>query len=170
MARRTTLYAHKPPPHEVQNANAVHAAQRQARAGVSHYRRATNWLAVQATRLVGSMECAALFSVIAITGFPPPGATTQQYVQWVAQTFFQLVLLSVILVGSNVLAEKASIQSDEQFKLVQNTEHHEEQNILHMEAQDRQLLLMTRLIVLALGLLIGTQLAQLLLLKPRKPR
>jgi cobalamin biosynthesis protein CobD/CbiB len=65
--------------------------------------------AVLITRLVGTMWCAYLFTVIALLGLNAalkPGG--EGIVAWIAQTFLQLVLLSVIMVGQNV----QSIASD----------------------------------------------------------
>ncbi|HTB70171.1 MAG TPA: hypothetical protein VK707_04255 [Solirubrobacteraceae bacterium] len=65
--------------------------------------------AVLVTRLVGTMWCAYLFTVIALLGLSPalkPGG--EGLIAWIAQTFLQLVLLSVIMVGQNV----QSIASD----------------------------------------------------------
>jgi hypothetical protein len=59
--------------------------------------------AVLITRLVGTMWCAYLFGVIALLGLNAalkPGG--EGIVAWIAQTFLQLVLLSVIMVGQNV--------------------------------------------------------------------
>ncbi len=60
-------------------------------------------LAVFLTNLVGSMWCAYVFAAIAFVGLPAalkPGG--EGIVAWIAQTFLQLVLLSVIMVGQNV--------------------------------------------------------------------
>ena len=65
--------------------------------------------ALLVTRLVGTMWCAYLFGIIALLGLKPalaPGG--EGIVAWIAQTFLQLVLLSVIMVGQNV----QSIASD----------------------------------------------------------
>ena len=62
-------------------------------------------LAVTLTSGIGTMACAYLFTVLALAGLPAalrPGGTG--FVQWFAQTFLQLVLLSVIMVGQNVQA------------------------------------------------------------------
>ena len=61
------------------------------------------WLAVKITKTVGSMWCAYLFAAIALWGLPGalrPGG--EGLVSWVAQTFLQLVLLSIIIVGQDV--------------------------------------------------------------------
>jgi hypothetical protein len=74
-------------------------------------------LAVLITRLVGTMWCAYLFTVIALIGLPPalkPGG--EGIVSWIAQTFLQLVLLSVIMVGQNVQSLAADARAENTFK------------------------------------------------------
>lgn len=74
-------------------------------------------LAVLITRLVGTMWCAYLFTVIALIGLPPalkPGG--EGVVSWIAQTFLQLVLLSVIMVGQNVQSLAADARAENTFK------------------------------------------------------
>jgi hypothetical protein len=73
--------------------------------------------AVLITRLVGTMWCAYLFAVIALIGLKPalaPGG--EGIVAWIAQTFLQLVLLSVIMVGQNVQSLAADARSANTFK------------------------------------------------------
>jgi hypothetical protein len=65
-------------------------------------------LAVAITKGVGSMWCAYAFAILTIFGLPSAihdGLAST--VQWIAQTFLQLVLLSIILVGQNVQAAAA---------------------------------------------------------------
>jgi hypothetical protein len=66
--------------------------------------------AVVITRGVGTMACAYLFAVIAFISLPSAINSGQLIViiSWIAQTFLQLVLLSIIMVGQNV----QSIASD----------------------------------------------------------
>jgi hypothetical protein len=56
------------------------------------------------TRSVGTMACAYLFSVIALISLPAAISSGQVIiiVAWTAQTFLQLVLLSIIMVGQTV--------------------------------------------------------------------
>jgi hypothetical protein len=73
--------------------------------------------AVLITRLVGTMWCAYLFTVIALLGLSPalkPGG--EGLVAWIAQTFLQLVLLSVIMVGQNVQSLASDARSANTFK------------------------------------------------------
>jgi len=78
-------------------------------------KRINEWLdkiAVKITSAVGSMWCAIIFTVIALTSLPEIISQCIQHgsiallIQWVAQTFLQLVLLSIILKGQNISGEK----------------------------------------------------------------
>jgi hypothetical protein len=58
------------------------------------------------------MWCAYVFAVIALIGLPPalkPGG--EGIIAWIAQTFLQLVLLSVIMVGQNVQSVSSDLRS-----------------------------------------------------------
>jgi hypothetical protein len=73
--------------------------------------------AVLITRLVGTMWCAYLFGVIALLGLGPalkPGG--EGIIAWIAQTFLQLVLLSVIMVGQNVQSLASDARAANTFK------------------------------------------------------
>jgi len=61
-------------------------------------------LAVIITQGVGTMACAYLFAAIALLSLPSAIKSGQIIiiVAWVAQTFLQLVLLSIIMVGQRV--------------------------------------------------------------------
>jgi hypothetical protein len=67
-------------------------------------------LALVITRSVGTMACAYLFGLIALISLPAAISSGQviTIVAWIAQTFLQLVLLSIIMVGQRV----QSIASD----------------------------------------------------------
>lgn len=66
------------------------------------------WLAVRITNSVGSMWCAYAFTALALVSLPATLATHNMIsiVGWVAQTFLQLVLLSILMVGQKVLDAK----------------------------------------------------------------
>jgi hypothetical protein len=89
-------------------------------------------VAVLVTRGVGTMACAYLFCVIALASLPAilveAGAVPKAdvpallvkpglilVVAWVAQTFIQLVLLSIILVGQAVQSAAADARSEKTF-------------------------------------------------------
>ena len=67
--------------------------------------RFNTWLAVRVTRTVGTMWVAYLFAALALISLPAAIATHDVIiiVAWVAQTFLQLILLPIIMVGQNVI-------------------------------------------------------------------
>jgi hypothetical protein len=74
-------------------------------------------VAVFVTNMVGTMWCAYLFTALALIGLPAalkPGG--EGLVAWVAQTFLQLVLLSVIMVGQNVQSVAADARAENTFR------------------------------------------------------
>ncbi|HYX47797.1 MAG TPA: hypothetical protein VE820_13395 [Sphingomicrobium sp.] len=73
-------------------------------------------LAVQITNIVGTMWCAYAFAALALISLPEAvRAGTATLVAWFAQTFLQLVLLSIIMVGQKVAAEKSDKQLEQTF-------------------------------------------------------
>ena len=62
------------------------------------------WLAEKITNGVATMWCAYLFAAIALISLPKAlqSGDSIVIVSWVAQTFLQLVLLSIIMVGQKV--------------------------------------------------------------------
>jgi hypothetical protein len=74
-------------------------------------------IAMLITNMVSTMWCAYLFAVIALISLPAAIAGgTATLVSWVAQTFLQLVLLSVIMVGQKVAAQASDKQALQTFK------------------------------------------------------
>jgi hypothetical protein len=88
--------------------------------------RFNTWLAVKITDGVSTMACAYVFAVIALISLPAAISSHSLIVivAWVAQTFLQLVLLSVIMVGQK-------LQADTTIKHL--TKHHKE----HMGELDK---------------------------------
>lgn len=72
------------------------------------------WLAVKITKSVGTMWTAYLFAAIALISLPAAIATrnTIVIVAWIAQTFFQLVLLPIIIVGQNVISASQDARAE----------------------------------------------------------
>ena len=64
-----------------------------------------SWLALKITSGVGTMWCAYAFALIALVSLPDAiHGGRAAVVSWIAQTFIQLVLLSIIMVGQNISA------------------------------------------------------------------
>jgi hypothetical protein len=74
-------------------------------------------LAVLITSAVGTMWCAYLFAIIAFISLPAAiKGGTPVLISWIAQTFLQLVLLSVIMVGQKVAALASDKQAEQTYK------------------------------------------------------
>jgi hypothetical protein len=73
-------------------------------------------VALLITRSVGTMACAYLFAAIALISLPDAlKAGTPQIIQWIAQTFLQLVLLSIIMVGQSVQSTASDARAAKEF-------------------------------------------------------
>lgn len=75
------------------------------------------WLAVKITQAVGSMWCAYAFGLFDLISLPAAIHTgTAAIISWIAQTFLQLVLLSIIMVGQNIAAIATDKRAEQTFK------------------------------------------------------
>ena len=100
-------------------------------------------VALLVTRAVGSMWCAyafALFDCLTLKSAIEGGFNT--FVPWVAQTFLQLVLLSIIMVGQNVQGAAADKRAEATFHDASATLHEVAHVQGHLAAQD---VLLTRI-------------------------
>ena len=95
------------------------------------YARFNKWLAIKVTTGVGSMTCAYVFSVLALISLPAILSQFQAFhstfpswlvkaslialVSWIAQTYIQLVLLSVIIVGQNIQSAASDASATKTF-------------------------------------------------------
>ena len=98
--------------------------------------------AVLVTNAVGTMWCAYVFTALACWG----GTTVNwhkasEIVQWISQTFLQLVLLSVIMVGQRLLSTQSDAQSQEMHDAVMAElefarQQRDEMKKLHVELKE----------------------------------
>lgn len=139
----TSLYEHIPHPR-------VHARQAEGPVKVadqhdtsSPLARANTWLALWITKIVGSMWCAYVFGLMDLFSLPTAiRGGTGTLIAWIAQTFLQLVLLSVIMVGQNVQAAAADKRAEATFHDASATLHEVAHIQGHLAAQD---VLLTRI-------------------------
>jgi hypothetical protein len=74
-------------------------------------------IAVLITNAVSTMWCAYIFAIIALISLPSAiSGGTAALISWIAQTFLQLVLLSVIMVGQKVAAQASDKQAMQTYK------------------------------------------------------
>lgn len=104
------------------------------RSGIDRFNSA---LAVAITKGVGSMWCAYVFAALALFGLPSAiHEGVGGIVQWIAQTFLQLVLLSIIIVGQNVQAQAADKRAADTFNDTEAILHEATQIQAHLQIQD----------------------------------
>lgn len=95
-------------------------------------------LAVKVTNGVGTMWCAYAFAALAIVSLPAAVTSGNPVVlvSWISQTFLQLVLLSVIIVGQNVLAAAADKRAEATYNDADAVLHEVIKLQEHLLAQD----------------------------------
>ena len=98
-------------------------------------------LAVKITTAVGTMWCAYAFAALALVSLPSAvkSGNAVTLVSWISQTFLQLVLLSIIIVGQNVLAAAADKRSEATYEDADAVLHTSLEIQKHLEAQDSEI-------------------------------
>jgi len=91
------------------------------------------------TTIVGTMWAAYLFTLIALVSLPSAIRSGDSIiiVAWVAQTFLQLVLLPIIIVGQNIQAKASDRRADETYRDAEAVLHECVQIQAHLSAQDQ---------------------------------
>jgi len=99
--------------------------------------RFNSWLAVQITSGVGTMWCAYAFAAIALISLPDAiKAGRPAIISWIAQTFLQLVLLSIIIVGQNIQSAASDKRAADTYNDAEAVLHEALQIQAHLVAQD----------------------------------
>ncbi len=140
----SALFDQKHHPYEPRNVNLLHKAELKA-AG------ANTRIAVGLTKRVGTMWTAYAFAALAVVGLVAIVGVLSPIVAllvvWISQTFLQLTLLPIIMVGQNVLGRKSELQVDEQFNTTMTSYKDIELVMQHLTAQDAELLRHTRMLI-----------------------
>jgi hypothetical protein len=105
------------------------------------YDRFNSFLAVKITQGVGTMWCAYAFAALALVSLPSAirSGSAVTLVSWISQTFLQLVLLSIIIVGQNVLAAAADKRAEATYQDADAELHTVMEIQRHLAAQDGEL-------------------------------
>jgi hypothetical protein len=83
------------------------------------------------------MWCAYAFGLLALVALPSAlNGGLLAIIQWVSQTFIQLVMLSVIMVGQNILGKASDKRAEMTYNDADATFHEAEQIQDHLKAQD----------------------------------
>lgn len=124
-------FEHKRHPHIEERKASGPPKTRDARVGIN------NRIALLLTTAVGTMWCAYIFAILALMVVPQAingGLLT--FVQWVSQTFIQLVMLSVIMVGQGILGRAADKRSEMTYNDAEAIFHEAQQIQDHLKTQD----------------------------------
>jgi uncharacterized membrane protein len=74
-------------------------------------------VAIFITKIVGTMWCAIAFTILALISLPEAiHGGTSTTISWIAQTFLQLVLLSIIMVGQNLQSRHSELRADADYE------------------------------------------------------
>jgi hypothetical protein len=102
--------------------------------------RFNTFLALKITAGVGTMWCAYAFAALALISLPTAiRGGIAPTITWIAQTFLQLVLLSIIIVGQNVQSAAADERAQATYEDADAVLHTALEIQQHMEAQDREI-------------------------------
>src|SRR5579863_5573150 len=103
--------------------------------------RFNTWFALKITTAVGTMWCAYVFAAIALVSLPAALRSGQLIIiiAWIAQTFLQLVLLSIIIVGQNVQSAASDKRAEETYLDAEAVLEEAKQIQAHLLAQDKVL-------------------------------
>jgi len=102
-------------------------------------RRFNNRLGLAITNRVGTMWAAYVFCALALVSLPGALASgnTVVIIGWVAQTFLQLVLLPIIIVGQNIQAKAADERAIATYNDADAILHDARQIQDHLDSQDQ---------------------------------
>src|SRR6478672_7631916 len=103
--------------------------------------RFNTFLALKITGVVGTMWCAYAFAALAAVSLPSAirSHDAVTLVSWISQTFLQLVLLSIIIVGQNVQSAAADARAQATYEDADAVLHTALEIQKHMEAQDLEI-------------------------------
>ena len=118
-----------------------HTTTREHLPTAAHVSGLNNRIGLWITKRVGTMGGAYLFAGLAFISLPAAIGTgdVRVIVDWVAQTFLQLVLVSVVIVGQNQLNLQAEIRAEATYKDATALLHEVQQLQKHLAHQDAEL-------------------------------
>lgn len=153
-----SLFEHQPHPHAEARREQGPVKIGDQHPSATRIQRFNARLAVGITAVVGSMWCAYAFACFDLISLPAAirgGSAT--IVSWIAQTFLQLVLLSIIMVGQDVQAKASDARAEQTYQDAEAVLHGQGQTAKHLEAQDAAILQIQQHLIgqdAALGLLV----------------
>ena len=136
----TKIFDHMPHPHIERRRDEPPRPSTDALPRDTPIDRFNTYLALKITSVVGTMWCAYVFAGIALVSLPSAlRAGTPETVTWITQTFLQLVLLSIIIVGQNIQSAASDSRAQATYEDADAVLHTALEIQQHMEAQDREI-------------------------------
>jgi ABC-type nickel/cobalt efflux system permease component RcnA len=134
----SSIFAHIPHPHIHHRKKSAPKTSQEHQPEPRHLiARFNAWFAVKVTDAVGTMWCAYAFAALAMVSLPDAvHGGTATLVAWIAQTFIQLVLLSIIIVGQKVASEASDKRAIDTYNDAEAVLHEAVQIQQHLAAQD----------------------------------
>jgi len=136
-----SIFTYIPHPHIKKRKTLVPAALDDMRPRGNAFTKLNAYLAVKITNAVGTMWCAYAFAALALVSLPAAiQGGTSTLISWIAQTFLQLVLLSIIIVGQKVAGEASDKRAIDTYNDAEAVLHEAIQIQEHLAAQDALLM------------------------------
>jgi len=131
----SSIFEHIPPPHIThRKKNAPKPKQSGTMGPIARF---NTFIGVKITDAVGTMWCAYIFAALALVSLPEAiKGGTAMLVAWIAQTFIQLVLLSIIMVGQKIAGEATDKRAIDTYNDAEAVLHEALQIQQHLAAQD----------------------------------
>ncbi len=132
-----SIYAHVPHPH-IAHRKKNPPKPASGESGVNGpITRFNTYIGVKITDAVGTMWCAYLFAALALVSLPEAiKGGTAMLIAWIAQTFIQLVLLSIIMVGQKIAGVATDKRAIDTYNDAEAVLHEALQIQQHLAAQD----------------------------------
>ncbi|HEY8009409.1 MAG TPA: zinc ribbon domain-containing protein [Rudaea sp.] len=136
----SVLFTHVPHPHIAQRKHRGPVMRADLRPHDNAIQRFNTFVAQKVTGAVGTMWCAYLFAILAFISLPEAvRGGTGTLIGWIAQTFLQLVLLSIIIVGQKVDGAASDKRALDTYNDAEAVLHEAMQIQEHLAAQDKVL-------------------------------
>lgn len=131
------IYSHIPHPHIEHRKKNAPKAEADDDTPMGPIRRFNTFLGLKITQAVGTMWCAYLFAALALVSLPEAiKGGTATLVAWIAQTFLQLVLLSIIIVGQKIAGKATDKRAIDTYNDAEAVLHEAIEIQTHLAAQD----------------------------------
>jgi len=136
----SSIFTHIPHPHIAKRKQQTPVQRRDLLPHGNVVQRFNTFLAMHITAAVGTMWCAYLFAMMALVSLPEAlHGGTATLIAWIAQTFLQLVLLSIIIVGQKVDGAASDKRALDTYNDAEAVLHEAMQIQEHLAAQDKVL-------------------------------